>query len=211
MLREEFIENPNDWRIQYHTGFAWRIIGDMEKSIFSYKRAIQLCPANESAGHMNYYGLGIVYQLIGDFDIALDNLRKAYQLDKTSVQVLNSLGLTYKKKDNLEKAIEIYNFACETLMNNIMRELESEGHRSTFQDPNDEKAAILNNELFNLIPGKLKEDIFYCTLQNNIAVCHAMLGQKEEARKAFREAITFTPEGSNYEAPIIGLKQLDDE
>jgi tetratricopeptide (TPR) repeat protein len=210
LLKEEFLKTPYDWKIHYHTGMAWRIIGDLDKAIFSYKRAIQLCPDNESSGHINYYGLGIAFQLKGDFDNAIDNLRKAYQLDNTSVQALNSLGLTYKKKGDLEKAIEIYNHACQTMMNNIMQKLQAEGHEPTHQSPDDEKVAIVNMEIFNHVPGKLKEDNLYCMLQNNIGVCYAEMGKIEEAKSAFRESIQFIPDGFDYPAPYYGLQQLEE-
>jgi len=41
-------------------------------------------------------------------------------------------------------------------------------YHSTFQDPKDEKAVTVYNELFNLIAGKLKENIIYCTLHNTL-------------------------------------------
>ncbi len=207
LLNGEFINDPNNWSIHYHTGFAWRIIGDMEKAIFSYNRAIELAPDK----YMNFYGIGIVYQLVGDFDNAINNLRQAHSLNKTSIEVLNSLGLTYKKKGDLIKALEIYDYAAQTMMGNIMEKLKQLGHNPTNPAPEDEKVAIMNMELFELVPDKLKQDPMYCTLQNNIAICYATLGNNEEARKAFLEAIEFTPEGMDYQAPIMGLKQLEDE
>ena len=209
LLQEELSNNPNDWNIHYHIGLAWRQIGNMDKAISSYKRAIQLCP--ESENDMNFYGLGIAYQLQGDFDNSLDSLKKAYNLNKNSVAILNSLGLTYKKKDDIQKAIEIYNHAAQVLMSNIFEELKKEGQDVLDKVPDDEKAAIVNMEVFNLVPAKLKQDNLYCILQNNLGTCYAELGQYDEARKAYSEAIAFTPDGMNYQDPIMALRQLDHE
>jgi tetratricopeptide (TPR) repeat protein len=206
LLREEFMLNPTDWKIHYHTGIAWRIIGDFDKAIHSYKQAVNFCPDN----FMNHYGLGIAYQLKNDFPNALQSLIQSHQLDKTSVEVLTSLGMTYKKIGDIDKAIEVYNFAVQTLMGNIMTELENEGMAPTNLSP-DENSAIVNMDIFQLVPLKLKEDNLYCTLQNNIGVCHAQLGQFEQAKKAFREAITFTPNGLEYDSPKIALRQLEED
>jgi len=208
LLKTEFLKNPNDWRIHYHTGLAWRLVGDLDKAIFSYNRAIQLCPDNE----MNFYGVGIAYQLKGDFDNAIESLRKAYELNKNSVQVLNSLGLTYKKKGDIHKALEIYEHAEQTLMGNIFEELKQSGNEplNDVSTVDSKKVVMINMDVFNLFPGKLKQDNLYCTLQNNIGVCYAILGNDDEARKAFNEAIQFTPDGMDYQAPIIGLRQLDE-
>lgn len=206
LLKEEFIVNPTDWKIHYHTGIAWRIIGDFDKAIHSYQQSVDFCHDN----FMNHYGLGIAYQLKSDFANALKSLIQAHQLEKTSVEVLNSLGMTYKKIGNIDKAMEVYNFAVQTLMGNIMTELENEGINPTNLSP-DESAAIVNMDIFQLVPVKLKEDNLYCTLQNNIGVCHTNLGQFEQAKKAFREAITFTPDGLDYNAPKNALSQLEDE
>ncbi len=206
LLKEEFILNPTDWRIHYHTGIAWRIIGDFEKAIYSYQQAIHFCPDN----YMNHYGLGIVYQLNEDYPNALKSLIQAHKLENTSAEVLNSLGMTYKKIGDIEKALEVYNFAVQILMNNIMGELENDGINPTNLSP-DKKAAIVNMDIFSLVPIKLKEDNLYCTLQNNIGVCYATLGQYEQAKKAFREAITFTPDGFEYNSPKIALGQLEDD
>jgi tetratricopeptide (TPR) repeat protein len=209
LLNEEYLKNPNNWSIHHFMGFAWRIIGDMEKAISSYKRAIQLAP-NEFA---NFHSIGIVYQLIGDFDNAIDNFRQAYALNKKAISSLNSLALTYKKKGNLNKALEIYDYAAQTLVHNIHEELRQAGD-SSILDHNpltgeyDEGVGYFNIEFAMLIEERLKQDEIYCRLENNIAVCHTELGNIEEAKKCFLEAIEFTPEGMNYQEPIMGLNNL---
>jgi len=48
----------------------------------------------------------------------------------------------------------------------------------------------------------------YATYLNNIGVAYAEMGNNERAREYFKEAITFTPKGTDYPNPIIGLKEL---
>ena len=49
----------------------------------------------------------------------------------------------------------------------------------------------------------------YATYLNNIGVAYAEMGNNEKAKEYFREAIAFTPKGTDYPNPIIGLKELD--
>lgn len=207
LLNEEFIENPNDWRIHYHIGIAWRIIGDLPKAITSFQRAIQLCTDNR----MNYYELGTTYQLNGDLDNALQTLFKAHQLDKSSVEVLIGLALTIKKRGDIQKAIEVYSQATETLMSNIYEKLKQEGCQESNEVSNENSTGLNHEtECFFLVPEKLKQDPLYCTIQNNIGVCYVDLGQYDEAKKALRDAIEYTPIGVDYKEPIIALRQLEE-
>lgn len=208
LLNEELIENPNNWRIHYHTGIAWRIIGDLPKAITSFQRSIQLCIDNR----MNYYELGITYQLNGDLDNALQTLFKAHQLDKSSVEVLIGLALTIKKRGDIQKAIEVYSQATETLMSNIYEKLKEEGQNVNNKVPNDNPARLNHEtECLFLVPEKLKQDPLYCTIQNNIGICYVDLGQYDEAEKAFIDAIEYTPISVDYQEPIIALRQLEEK
>ncbi len=212
LLEEELLKYPDNWDIFYHLGFAWRIIGDFDKAISNYNKAIHLCPEGETANHMNYQGLGIVYQLKGEYDVAIDYLERAYKLDKSSVQSLNSLGLTYKKIGNIAKALELYELAAQTKMENIFEDLKKSGHNPFKNETSSENKRItfVNNDYINLVPVKLKDDMTYCILQNNIGTCYALLGKMEDAKNAFLESIEFIPVGMKYEEPYIGLRQLDE-
>ena len=49
----------------------------------------------------------------------------------------------------------------------------------------------------------------YATYLNNIGVAYAEMGNSDKARDYFMEAIAFTPKGTNYPNPIIGLNELN--
>lgn len=48
----------------------------------------------------------------------------------------------------------------------------------------------------------------YATYLNNIAVAYAEMNNNEKAKEYFKEAIAFTPKGTEYPNPIIGLNEL---
>lgn len=50
----------------------------------------------------------------------------------------------------------------------------------------------------------------YATYLNNIGVAYAEMGNSEKAKEYFREAIAFTPKGTDYPNPKIGLNELND-
>lgn len=50
----------------------------------------------------------------------------------------------------------------------------------------------------------------YATYMNNIGVVYAEMGNNEKAKEFFLEAIAFTPEGTYYPNPIIGLKEIEE-
>lgn len=50
----------------------------------------------------------------------------------------------------------------------------------------------------------------YATFLNNIGAAYAEMGNNDKAREYFREAIAFTPNGTEYPNPIIGLNELND-
>jgi len=49
----------------------------------------------------------------------------------------------------------------------------------------------------------------YATYLNNIGVAYAEMGNNDKAREYFKEAIAFTPQGTDYPNPIIGLNELN--
>lgn len=53
-------------------------------------------------------------------------------------------------------------------------------------------------------------NIIYATYMNNIGVVYAEMGIYDKAKEFFLEAIVFTPEGTDYPNPIIGLKEIEE-
>ena len=49
----------------------------------------------------------------------------------------------------------------------------------------------------------------YATYLDNIGVVYAEMKNYAKAKESFREAIAFTPEGTDYPNPIIGLEEIE--
>lgn len=50
----------------------------------------------------------------------------------------------------------------------------------------------------------------YASYLNNIGVAYAEMNNYDKAREYFKEAIAFTPLGTDYPNPIIGLKEINE-
>lgn len=55
----------------------------------------------------------------------------------------------------------------------------------------------------------LKQDMTAAIISNNMGSLYARLGDFENAKKMFEEAIDLTPDGEEYNDPKIGLENLD--
>lgn len=54
----------------------------------------------------------------------------------------------------------------------------------------------------------LRRDNVFCTVLNNMGVIYAEAGDMDSARKCFEDSIKFTPDGTDYPNPKIGLEEL---
>ena len=61
----------------------------------------------------DYYDTGYQAYSNGDYETAISDLTKAFFYDKTNGDALFALGNAYRKSDNAEKAVEIYNQVIE--------------------------------------------------------------------------------------------------
>ncbi len=62
---------------------------------------------------------------------------------------------------------------------------------------------------FHTFANYLTWNKIYATYLNNIGVAYAEMSNYDKARDYFKEAIAFTPAGTDYPNPGIGLKELD--
>ena len=88
-------------------------LGNTEKSEDYYKKTIRLSPRLAEA----YKGLGTIYNIKKDYELAMKNFSKALDIDNNDISCLNSLGLTYVKMEKYEQGIEKYRAALKVKPN----------------------------------------------------------------------------------------------
>lgn len=108
----------------------------------------------------------------------------------------------YKKNGKLQEALGIYNqvydFICIEAGNNVRTgNVVVEG-----------VTAKILPSYFSEADKYLKQNDMACRVANNMAVIFAELGDYENARKMFEEAIRLTPDDMDYLDPKIGLENI---
>ena len=198
-------ETGSDWNLFYLIGQCYRYQEDFENAARWLEKANGANPRISEI----LLALGIIYQLQERFEEAAQTLTTAIELEPTNFSAYNSLGLTYRIQGRLNDALEWYEKAaegivfvgCESLKSKFTREANISGERTM------EVMAGFDDALFEF----LRSDLMYATVQNNIGICLAELGQTDAARERFLESIRTTPPGYDYPAPQEALRMLDSE
>lgn len=94
-------KSPGKARTYDGLGFAYGELGDTEKAIANYEKAIKLDPSFAKA----YHNLGIALNRAGKLEEAIPYYQKAIELGSKSPKTWDNLGVAYGKKGDFENAI----------------------------------------------------------------------------------------------------------
>ncbi|MEO1944259.1 MAG: tetratricopeptide repeat protein [Candidatus Thioglobus sp.] len=201
-------DDADDWNLNYPAGQCYKFTGDIEKAIGFLSHAAQV---NIDEPEI-FLALGIAHQINEDYEAAIDKLTIATKLDTSFFSAYNSLGLTYRKMNQLQDAIEWYSKASDCLLTSIESRIckpKSLCYKDVESDSDGKKGMVVLPYVFMKIEEELKSSPEYAMLQNNIGVCFMALGNFESARGAFIESINMTPDGFEYPLPIDALKEVE--
>ena len=206
ILEDHLRTAPDDWHAYYLAGLGCRFMGAFDRAVAFLSNATTLNSGEASI----LLALGIAHQLSGQFEQAVAALKKAIASDQNFIEAYNSLGLTYRKMGRFGEALQAYEEGTERLMELVSAEVHKDPSKCYCDEVIDGKKTrtILPYVLaksFEL----LKADLRYAGLRNNAGVCLLELGDVENARKLFQDAIECTPDGYDYPDPVRNLKQLD--
>lgn len=92
--------HPQDALAHYHLGFAYGMVGEHDKELAEYRRAVEL-----RLNHWDLYvNLGRVYLESGNFPAATDALLTAVALGPNHPEAHFNLGLAYERRRMLPQA-----------------------------------------------------------------------------------------------------------
>lgn len=209
LLKQMLLVDPQNWNTLYLVGFTSRCKGDLASAKHYYDKALEL----RSDEPQILFALGIVEQQMGSYEQAVALLRKAQSIDPHLVEVYNSLGLTLKMMGKLNEALLYYSQGVDVLMDVTLNQISQSPEKSKFFGESKTQDGKIEMQLKPLIWTRvhelLKLNPLYATFKNNMGVCFAEQGDIEQARACYLEAIEFTPDGVNYQAPRIGLEKID--
>jgi tetratricopeptide (TPR) repeat protein len=206
-LSSRNLEAPGRSSVLYHIGYIHRLMNNFVEAVRFYKKALELDPTVPPF----HLGLGIALQQQGDFDSAIGALKRAIELDPQYASAWNSLGLTHKMSGNYIAALKAYRRAQEVVVaaaSDWAKTARPETMQVRLNDAG-QKGLVTAPEYFSAIRLRLRADLMYAMVMNNIGCCYAELGQTSDARNAFIESIQFIPDGARYEPPFLGLRSLE--
>jgi tetratricopeptide (TPR) repeat protein len=111
LFRKVIEADPSDWNGIYLAGQCCRFLNDLDGAVDYLRQASGINP-NEGPV---WLALGIVHQLKGEWEPAIDALRNALQIDPDYVLAFNSLALTQKRMGALEKSAHNYDAGVKAL------------------------------------------------------------------------------------------------
>ncbi len=82
---------------------------EYDEAIKEFTKALKIQPNNAEA----YFGLGVVYRRMGNFNLSLQNNIKSVSLDPLSIEYSRNLGETYGLVKDFNNAVKTYNKVIE--------------------------------------------------------------------------------------------------
>ena len=123
-------------------------------------------------------------------------------------ELLNKAWKLKKKSEKLE-ALKLYNQAFDILSKEAQQHAhDSEGAYEDIEKRGEKIRKILP-KFFNKVREYLKRNKIAAVISNNMGTIFAKLGDYENAKKMFEQAIELTPDGENYPDPKTGLQELE--
>lgn len=208
-------------------GIVYQLKENYEQAVAWLERAVQLEPGSELA--LN--SLALTYKKMGRFEDSLKHYEAALTglFRRLALNLTNSVDnpiIPHRETDGklwTEKACEMMLFLAALTPGidkvawpsgeNAERELRTEANRGLLYkqlvDSLNQSVLYFLPNYFNSVRERLRGDLTYAILLNNIGSVLAQMGRSQEAVKCYREAIEFTPTGAQYDDPHEGLRALN--
>ncbi|GLB53089.1 hypothetical protein NBRC110019_21290 [Neptunitalea chrysea] len=105
LLTPEQLDDCNDGDLLFYKAYALDEIGKTEKAIKYYNKSIQGESDDDKSAYNN---LGNIYKDQKEYEKAIQNYKKAIQIDPNFAYPYNGLGTVYCNQKKYEKAIQYY-------------------------------------------------------------------------------------------------------
>jgi tetratricopeptide (TPR) repeat protein len=113
---------PGDWGLPMMTAQCFRFCEDFANANRFYQKALDLNDGDPQIP----YSYGISLQLDGQLEESISMLKRAISMSPTMFAAYNSLGLTYRKMEDFENALDWYHRAADGIVETFSgEELES--------------------------------------------------------------------------------------
>lgn len=170
-------------------GDALRLANLHQESVGKYLQSILLKRNNPDS----YYGLGVSYKYLGNYDKAIECLLKSAELDKNKFETFFELGICYLLNGYPESSIEYLIKSIVIDPDNADAQVQLALAHELVQE--DDLAMLIYDKLIETKPGYLKAYGHKASL----LICQ---GKYFEASKIFFKLIKLNP---NYHRAYIGM------
>ncbi|MFA6534267.1 MAG: hypothetical protein WCT37_03780 [Patescibacteria group bacterium] len=120
------------------------------------------------------------------------------------VQGLVNKAQELKEKGDLNGALACYSDTFDLMI----KEADEYARKQEGSIVDVGKVRTITPKFFEESKKYLKQDMTVAIISNNMGTLFARLGDEENARKMFEQAIDFTPDNREYFDPKIGLREL---
>jgi tetratricopeptide (TPR) repeat protein len=182
--------HPNNYLVAYASGLSHIQEKQFDDAIAAFEAAIQIFPYCEEA----YYNLGAVYKSKFNTPKAVAAFRKTIEVGDPHDVFVKHASSNLK---DLERIIfENYRLPIDTYIKS--HELFNQGFDAMREKRHEQAIDLFTASL------AISENHPQC--HSNIGICHARLGRKDEALKAFTRALKIDP---NYEPAIVNMNVVE--
>jgi tetratricopeptide (TPR) repeat protein len=162
--------------LYYRGNFALYALGESDKAIDLYQRALKIDPDFVLAR----YDLAVAYRGLGEVEKAITEYEKVLKINPRFPEALSNLGGQYFRQGNVDKAVTHFRRAIEVYPN-FIQALSNLG-------------AVLNkhgksNEALTHLKKALSLDPEFAVAYFNLGNAHFGVGNLDESEKAFHTAI----------------------
>jgi Flp pilus assembly protein TadD len=222
---------PNNAEAHYNHGVALQGVGLFERAVRAYLSTIKLAPSNPAA----YNNLGDSYEALKRLADAEAAYRKAIQVAPDRPEAINNLGLLEQRRGNLSQAEVLFRRCLEitpdqaSVLFNLGNVLRERGRycdailiykKALEKNPDDtltlkylgmtlqsweqnEEARDIFNSILEIDPGSAETHI-------NLADQSYRLGEKLDAERHIRQALSIDPDNADAYYLLMKLKTVAD-
>ena len=104
---------PNNADGFVNLGSVYHKLNDYKESEEQYLKAININEATDETLHNAHNNYGALLLDMKEFDLAIENLKKAIELDDSAAEPFNNIGNAYREKENYKEALIYYEKAIE--------------------------------------------------------------------------------------------------
>jgi serine/threonine protein kinase/tetratricopeptide (TPR) repeat protein len=191
-LAQKALSSPDALPVRdrfYLQAILARTVNDHDKAIQSYQQLLAAYPDDPRG----YFELAAVYETMGQWDHALENFQKAWELDPKSVYTLTKLGQIELRRGNPQTALK-YLMEAQTLNAQLQNDRERVDLLSALGTVYEQLAfydsALEHYQKAFEISRAVNDQPKMASTLNEIGSIYHKKGRYEEARRSFEQALS---------------------